>query len=611
MADKFSTATPDRKVGLISLARLIPLVLAGLVVLAVLPVLVTGYVISTDTANRLLSDRNRLIVDGLENTIRNQLDPVADQLNFARQAILDGIIDPEDEEALRNFTRGLLGGTPQVAGVALLGEDLSMRLWQRSTLAELAEPAESPTLASEAIQSAKLGQVSYWTQPFVSPLAGDTVLSHRVALERDGEVFAVLAAAVTSQALSRYVAEISKQFGVTAFVLLGQERVVTYPGREPGSAEAVSFELPLLADDPNPVIAGMWTDPQPLQQVTKLQRTTGHSTYIEGVPYAYYYRELAGYGPETLTIGVAMPSVDSRRDRWASTVAAGLGFVLMLVAATAAWFLGRRMTRPTAEFNEALNAISRLDFAAVSLPNLENSRVLEWRGLARNLSSTAKALTAFQTYLPRSLVRRIFRTSHGSVRSREREVTIMFADLEGFTAFSRGRDAAEVAAHLNDLFGAIGPILEDTGGVIDKYTGDGLLCFWGAPDPQPDHAARACSAAAAIAHVMETRARESVVPFPRLRVGMHSGKVVAGNIGFPGRINYTLVGDTVNIAERTQKALRGVQPHRPCVIALTQAVLDAGGNQEGTLQVEGELPGVAVPAYRCRPGTANNTLPAA
>lgn len=599
--DNSSTDKTDRSTRQISLARLIPLVLSSLVVLAVLPVLLTGFVISSDTTGRLLRDRNELLVDGLETVIRDQLDPVAAQLNFARQAILDGTIDPADDTALRSFLRGLLAGTPQVAGVALIGDDLTMRLWQRSTLDEIAGPVASETLANQAIESAKLGRLSYWASPFVSPLASDTVLTHRVALERDGAVFGVLAAAVTSRALSRYVADISRQFDVTAFVLIGRDRIITFPDHAPMAVDTVSFALPLTADASDPVIAGMWTDPRDLRRVKPSNRFDSHRTSVDGESYAYFYRELSGYGPEPFTIGVVVPSANMRRERWAATVAAAVGVALMAAAATAAWFLGRRMARPTVEFNRALNAISQLDFAAVSLPMLENSRIMEWRRMARSLRDTAKALAAFQTYLPRSLVRRIFRTSQGSVRSREREVTIMFADLEGFTAFSQGRDAGSVAAHLNDLFGAIGPILEQSGGVIDKYTGDGLLCFWGAPDRQPDHAARACRAAAEIALVMERRVGGQDNHFPRLRIGLHTGPVVVGNIGFPGRIDYTLIGETVNVTERIEASLRGVEPQRACVIAATQAVLDAAGDLDASLYIERVLPDHTVPAYLCGP----------
>ncbi len=583
----------------ISLARLIPLVLAGLVVLAVLPVIVTGYIISSNTASRLLADRAELIVDGLENKIKSQLDPVSQQLLYARRSFLEGIIDATDADQLRTFALGLLGATPQVAGVAVIGDDLNMRRWERNTFGEVFGPSDSPPQASAALSAAKNGRTAYWARPFVSPLVNDTILNYRVALEQDGEVMAVLAAAVTSQALSRYVAEISEQFDATAFVLLGRDRIVTYPDRQLTGTDALTSDLPLLTDTENAVIAGMWQDMRPLNRTGELKRTQGHWSPVDGVNYTYFYRELAGYGPEPLTIGVAIPSADTRRERWASTVAAGLGVALMLVAALAAWLLGRRMTRPTAEFNTALNALAALDFDAVSLPGLQRSRILEWSRMATGLVNSANALSAFQTYLPRSLVRRLFSTSRGAVQSQERELTVMFVDLEGFTAYSSGHKAAEVADHLNDLFGVIGPILEESGGVIDKYTGDGLLCFWGAPDPQPDHAARACRAAADIARA--TRRRGHGADFPRLRIGLHSGPVVVGNIGFPGRINYTLVGDTVNVAERTEAALRGVEPEQTCVIAVTDAVLEAGGNADGALEICGSLTQTPVPAKLCRP----------
>jgi len=585
----------------VSLAQLIPLVLAGLVVLAVLPVIATGYLISTDTTRRLLSERAELIVDGLENQIRNQLDPVADQLAYARQSILEGVIDPRDDQAVHDFALGLLAGTPQVEGIGILREDLSMRRWQRATRDEFIEPLDQEPVASEAFAAAQDGRNAYWAAPFISPALQDTILNHRVALEVDGEVFGVLAAVVTSRALSRYVAEISEQFGASAFILLGRDRIITSANRPVSATGADMSDLPRLAEAEDPVMAQMWDNPRPAAQTGALEHTEGHWASIDGIPYVYFYRALSGYGPEPLTVGVAMRFSDTRRERWASGIAAGLGLGLMAVAAIAAWHLGRRMTRPTAEINHALDAISALEFDRVSLPRLENSKVREWRKMARSLTDTATALSAFQTYLPRSLVRRIFNVSRGSVRSREREVTLMFADLEGFTAYSRGRDAAEVAAHLNALFGLIGPILEASGGVIDKYTGDGLLAFWGAPDPQPDHAARACRAAAEIARAIEARAREHDGPMPRLRIGLHTGPVIAGNIGFPGRIDYTLVGDTVNAAERTETALRGVEPERPAVIAVTEAVLDAGGNRDGVLVTGPRLPQAPLPAYLCAP----------
>ncbi|MCR9138746.1 MAG: hypothetical protein NXI27_22280 [Alphaproteobacteria bacterium] len=584
----------------ISIATLAPMVMAALVVMAVVPVIVTGYIISTDTADRLLGERAELIVDGLENRIRSELNPAASQLNYAKQMFESGRVDPNDPKDMQTFVSGMLAGTPQVAGIALVGKDGAIQAWQRSTFANRIQPVENPSILKEALATARSNPAAHWSSPFVNPTLNDTIMNYRAPIEYDGAFIGILVAAVTGQALSKYVANVSQQSDATAFILLGRDRVIAAPEHLARIAGNGSTDLPLLTDVSDPVIADMWAD-QPLRTIRDLTRTMGHRATIDGTRYTYFYRELTGYSPEPLTIGVVVPSADTARDRWASTVAAGLGILLMFVAAGSAWYLGRRMARPAAEFNGALNAIARLDFNAVSLPMLQNSRVTEWRKMAQSLTNTAGALSAFQTYLPRSLVRRIFNNSRGIVRSRERTLTVMFADLEGFTAFSKGRDAADVAAHLNDLFGLIGPILENSGGVIDKYTGDGLLAFWGAPDPQPDHAARACRAAAEIAIAVSRRAENNGDGFPRLRLGLHSGPVVVGNIGFPGRIDYTLVGETVNAAERTEAALRGIEPDKAIVIAVTEAVLKAGGNADGVLNEGQTLDAAPLPTVLCSP----------
>ena len=143
----------------------------------------------------------------------------------------------------------------------------------------------------------------------------------------------------------------------------------------------------------------------------------------------------------------------------------------------------------------------------------------------------------------------------GAAESRERELTVLFTDIVGFTAMSERLSAREVADFLNEHFTLLARCVEAEEGTIDKYIGDSLMAFWGAPDVQEDHARRACRAARAIARAMEAdnaaRAAAGQASV-RIRVGIHSGPAVVGNIGAPGRINYTIVGDTVNISQRLE-----------------------------------------------------------
>ena len=132
----------------------------------------------------------------------------------------------------------------------------------------------------------------------------------------------------------------------------------------------------------------------------------------------------------------------------------------------------------------------------------------------------------------------------------------MFTDIVGFTAMSSAMSGEDTAEFLNDHFEMVGAAVEAEGGTIDKFIGDALMAFWNAPEDQPDHAVRACRAALVIREALETenvRRRKQGLPPVRLRIGIHTGEVVVGNIGAPGRVNYTIVGDAVNVANRIEQ----------------------------------------------------------
>jgi class 3 adenylate cyclase len=135
-----------------------------------------------------------------------------------------------------------------------------------------------------------------------------------------------------------------------------------------------------------------------------------------------------------------------------------------------------------------------------------------------------------------------------------REVSVVFADLAGFTAFSEGRDPLEVSEMLNAYFErAIPPIVEEHGGVVERLMGDALMVTFNALGDQPDHARRAAAAALAIRDATRAVADEHE-GWPRFRVGVNTGEAVVGVIGAPGGRSYTVIGDVVNSAARLESS---------------------------------------------------------
>jgi adenylate cyclase len=134
----------------------------------------------------------------------------------------------------------------------------------------------------------------------------------------------------------------------------------------------------------------------------------------------------------------------------------------------------------------------------------------------------------------------------------EADVTILFADLAGFTSFAEGRAAPEVIGMLNAYWSEVVPaVVEREGGLIERFAGDAVLVAFNALGDQPDHAVRAMRAAIAIRDASE-RVRGSASDWPRFRVGVHSGPAVIGNVGAGTQRSFSVIGDTTNVAARLQ-----------------------------------------------------------
>jgi class 3 adenylate cyclase len=132
---------------------------------------------------------------------------------------------------------------------------------------------------------------------------------------------------------------------------------------------------------------------------------------------------------------------------------------------------------------------------------------------------------------------------------------VLFADVVAFTPLAESRSAEEVVSLLNELFSILTEIVFRHGGTVDKFIGDCIMAIWGAPVAQPDHAQRALAAAEDMMRFLETaneRFREVYGIEIRLGIGVNSGEAIVGNIGSDKRMEYTVIGDVVNVAARLE-----------------------------------------------------------
>jgi class 3 adenylate cyclase len=409
-----------------------------------------------------------------------------------------------------------------------------------------------------------------WGDILYIPKLGDTQIILMTPVRRGGRFLGAIVSAVSIANLSGSLPR--PQGGAVAFILSGEDRVVAHPALV-GGPRGLSPEKPLpkLTELGDPVLERIWSMPN--RNVVDELGDGGpftHTVEAAGEEYLFLYRNIEDYGGTAWIVGayvkssIAMSVID--RIRWAALATVSILIVSVLLSL----LLSRAILRPVRELAAAAAAVSRLDFEEV--PTLKGAIFREVDAAMDAFNAMIGGLRLFATYVPRSLVRRLMTLQgSGTLRPEEREVTVLFTDIAGFTRLSHRLTPLRLAVFLNRHFELLGRAIDAEGGTIDKYIGDSVMAFWGAPDRQSDHALRGYRAALAIADAIaaENQRRNVKGRTPvRMRIGLHSGPAIAGNIGAPGRINYTLVGDTVNVAQRLEQLGKRYADGQDVVISL-------------------------------------------
>lgn len=552
-------------------------------------VLFVGYGVALKNTRELLYENADLSIAALRQGVTGSLDPVAGAVDDLAGILAENPHVAADAAALATILRAAMAGLPQASAFAVVDRDYRVFRVTRDRIRDDLKWSDwsDDRRFRDAVDAAVRGGAGHWSGPFYAEAAQLSLLNYyRPLAGRDGRLL-TLAAAISLEQLSDLMIALSDrpQQGarMRPFVLYGRDRVLAHPlflAGYPGLSD--DEPLPRLADFTDPVLASLWrTDPATEEPVeaTLLRNAEARIIRSGGLRYVAIYTTLSGYGPRELLLGayVAASEVRVQLDRLLilPQVAAGLLVAVLVLALV----IGRLVARPARQLAAAADHVRRLEMDAA--PLVEDSLVREMSSAAAAFNAMTGALRLFAAYVPNSLVQRLMLLGPGhSVAPSLRPITVMFTDLAGFTTLSETLPARETAALLNQHFAILGRAVEAEDGTIDKYIGDALMAFWGAPEEQPDGADRACRAARAIAAQVAAdnlrRLDAGLAPM-RVRIGIHSGPAVVGDIGFPGRINYTAVGDTVNTCQRLETLARDFENGAAVTILVSGDTADALG----------------------------------
>lgn len=233
----------------------------------------------------------------------------------------------------------------------------------------------------------------------------------------------------------------------------------------------------------------------------------------------------------------------------------------IILAALLSYWFERRMTRPIDNLSTAARKIGEGDLdhtVTVDSSDELGDLAQSFNQMIEGLKERNLVESTFKRYVSSDVVDYLLENPDAMSRPGERRyISILFSDLQGFTSLAQRTDPREIIHLLNTYLGDVSEAIGHRGGTLDKYMGDGVMAFFGAPKPRMNHAQR--SAQAALDHLAITKRlaaehKEEGWPKLHVRVGLHTGDMIVGNIGGEGNQDYTVIGDAVNIGSRLEAA---------------------------------------------------------
>jgi adenylate cyclase len=356
--------------------------------------------------------------------------------------------------------------------------------------------------------------------------------------ERQG----VLAIIIEYTRLARFLAQLEVGRTGSAFIFDGSGELVAAPDKDADELHPAHGEQKLL---PLAQLALAKAGDEGRKEAWRSRLTSGGAAYeVALTPLPFPGWSLATVIPEAEFLG---PVETTLRHL---IIGLAIGAVL---AALASALLARSVI--AAPLSRVVGEIRHVETFALEQVRRHPSRLKEIASLSGAIAEMAAGLSAFRKFIPADLVRALLRKGvEAKPGGAIQELSVMFIDIAGFTSLSE-RMGDRIVPLLSRYLDLTSEVIVANGGTIDKFIGDAVMAFWGAPQPQADHALLCCRAALACCRALEQSGLTDDLGRPlHIRIGINSGRMLVGNIGSELRLNYTVIGDAVNVASRLESA---------------------------------------------------------
>jgi adenylate cyclase len=276
---------------------------------------------------------------------------------------------------------------------------------------------------------------------------------------------------------------------------------------------------------------------------------------INSAHYLAVYKPLQGHiFKHQWIVGVLAPESDFVSQlRRTNMLLLLIGSIIMLIGIIVVTIIISRIVRPLKKVMAETEKIQQFDLEGD--PEIK-SHISEIVLLTEAIKSMKNGLRQFKKYVPSTLVKQLIAAGDEvKVGGEKRMLAILFSDIKNFTTISEKLEPTHLLAQLCQYFEMTSHIIQEKRGTIDKYIGDAIMAFWGAPLPENQPAVQAALAALAIVNMLEQQNKRWAAegkPVFETRIGLHYSEAIVGNVGSTERLNYTAIGDGINVASRLE-----------------------------------------------------------
>jgi adenylate cyclase len=531
------------------------------------------------TAEQISETLATTINDQIVSAVGDELQSITTEARAAytavRTLIVEGVLDPRDSQRREFVFLSQLQAQPTISWVAFGGPDGSFFAAHKlgDSAVEMMEIADGArqlkidqydsTGADVKFESSRGETTGYsvsdqpWFRDAIT--AGEpqwsTFTRHpvgdRLAAAYAGPIDVgparqgVLAIMIELSRVSQFLSQLTIGKTAGAFILDRTGTVIASPDPDADETMPLKTDHPLL-----PVAvaaiheAGAGYDPDK-GQAYRLRVTRDQEAYAAVLtPISFPGWSLVTVVPESEFLGPVQMTL--RR------LLIGLAVLIVTAGFLSAWLSQRLIAAPIIKVVSEIKHVERFDLDKVER---HPSRLTEIENLSGAIADMALGLAAFRKYIPAELVKRLVgEGAEARLGGAVRPMSVMFVDMAGFTGISE-RMGDRIIPLLSRYFDLISAEVQAHGGTIDKFIGDAVMAFWGAPASNPHHAIDCCRAALSCQRAMRHGGLvDDLGQIIRIRIGINSGEMLVGNIGSEVRLNYTVIGDAVNIASRLEGA---------------------------------------------------------